>query len=139
MWGDCPKQTESTQLSLRSSASPCDDSWLIDGVFTPCSLVRLSQSDFDETSILFYSVLCPSTAGRGPPPESSNCLCPLLSLSIPLLVAPQCHLSNDVLVFRLILHPATVLLIVHLFSFIRAMCKAHFLFVWILLMIHVPS
>ena len=55
--------------------------------------------------ILFYSRLCPSTAGSSPPPESSIFLCPLLSLSIPLLVAPQCHLSNDVLVFRLILHP----------------------------------
>ena len=56
-------------------------------------------------SILFYSRLCPSTAGSSPPPESSIFLCPLLSSSTPLLVAPQCHLSNDVLVFRLILHP----------------------------------
>ena len=47
-------------------------------------------------SILFYSRLCPSTAGSSPPPESSIFLCPLLSLSIPLPVAPQCHLSNDV-------------------------------------------
>ena len=37
--------------------------------------------------------------------QSSIFLCPLLSSSIPLLVAPQCHLSNDVLVFQLILHP----------------------------------
>ena len=43
-------------------------------------------------------------AGSSPPPESSLFLCPLLSLFIPLLVAPQCHLSNDVLVFRLSLH-----------------------------------
>ena len=65
--------------------------------------------------ILFYSNLCPSTAGSNPPPESSNFLCPLLSLSRLLPVAPQCHLSNDILVFQLILHPlsATVLLIVH--------------------------
>ena len=56
-------------------------------------------------SILFYSRLCPSTAGNSPPPESSYFLCPLLSLSIPLPVALQCHLSNDVLVYQLILHP----------------------------------
>ena len=57
--------------------------------------------------ILFYiySRLCPSTAASSPLPESSNFLCPLLFLSIPLPVAPQCHLSNDVLVFRLILSP----------------------------------
>ena len=60
-------------------------------------------------SILFYSRLCPSTTGSSPPPESSISLCPLLSLSIPFLVAPQCHLSNDVLVFRLILHPLSAL------------------------------
>ena len=52
--------------------------------------------------ILFYCRVCPSTAGSS---QSSNFLCPLLSLSILLPVAPQCHLSNDVLVFRLILHP----------------------------------
>ena len=82
-------------------------------------------------SILFYSRLCPSTVGSSPPPESSIFLCPLLSLSIPLPVAPQCHLSNHVLVFRLILHPfsATVFLIVHLLFFIPAMCPAHFHFV----------
>ena len=56
-------------------------------------------------SILFYSRLCPSTAGSSPPPESSNFLCPLLSLSIPLPVVPQCHLSNDVLVSQPVLHP----------------------------------
>ena len=44
---------------------------------------------------LFYSRLCPSTAGSSPPPESSIFLCPLLSLSILLPVAPQCQLSND--------------------------------------------
>ena len=55
-------------------------------------------------SILFYFRLCLSTAGSSPPPDSSIFLCPLLSLSIPLLVAPQCHLSNNVLVFQLISH-----------------------------------
>ena len=61
-------------------------------------------------SFLFYSRLCPSTAGSSPPPESSNFLCPLLSLSIPLPVAPQCHLSYNTLVFRLILHPLSATL-----------------------------
>ena len=61
-------------------------------------------------SILFYSRVCPSTAGSSSPPESSIFLCPLLSSSIPLLVAPQCHLSNDLLVFRLILHPLSATL-----------------------------
>ena len=61
-------------------------------------------------SNLFYSRLCLSTAGSSPPPESSIFLCPLLSSSIPLLVSPQCHLSNDVLVFRLILHPLSATL-----------------------------
>ena len=56
----------------------------------------------------FYSRLCPSTAGSSPPPWSSIFLCPLLSSSVPLLVAPQCHLSNDFLVFQLILHPLLV-------------------------------
>ena len=37
--------------------------------------------------ILFCSRLCPSTAGSNPPSESSNFLCPLLSLSILLPVA----------------------------------------------------
>ena len=61
--------------------------------------------------ILFHSILgCPSTAGSSPPPESSIFLSPLLSSSIPLLVAPQCHLSHDVLVFRLISHPLSATL-----------------------------
>ena len=78
---------------------------------------------------LFYSRLCPSTARSSPPPKASNFLCPLLSLSIPLPVVPQCHLSNGVLVFQpmfFICH--SVLLIVHLLSFIRVMCPAHFHF-----------
>ena len=69
--------------------------------------------------ILFCSRLCPSTAGSSPPPESSIFLCPLLSSSIPLLVAPQCHLSSDVLVFPTDLTPSvchSVLLTVHLLS-----------------------
>ena len=69
---------------------------------------RISKEIGD--SILFYSRLCPSTAGSSPPPESSIFLCPLLSWFIPLPVAPQCHLSNDVLVFRLILHPLSATL-----------------------------
>ena len=45
---------------------------------------------------LFYSRLCPL-------PESSIVLCPLLSLSMPFSVAPQCHLSNGGLVLQVIL------------------------------------
>ena len=45
-------------------------------------------------NFLFHSKLCPSSAGSSPPPESPNFLCPLLSLSIPLPVAPQCLLSQ---------------------------------------------
>ena len=52
-------------------------------------------------SILFHSRLCSSSAGSSPQPESSNFLCPFPSLFIPLPVAPQCHLSNDVLIFLL--------------------------------------
>ena len=48
--------------------------------------------------ILFYSRLCPSTSGSSPPPEFSNFLCHLLSLSISFPVAPQCHLFNDIFV-----------------------------------------
>ena len=80
-----------------------------------CSVLHTSISPYINTfySILFnpfYSRLCPSTAGSSPPPESSIFLCPLLSLSIPLPVAPQCHLSNDVLVFQLILLPLSATL-----------------------------
>ena len=61
-------------------------------------------------TILVYSRLCRSTTGSISPLESAIFLCPLLSSSIPLLVAPQCHLSNDVLVFRLIIHPLSATL-----------------------------
>ena len=81
---------------------------------------------------LFYSKLCPPTAGRSPPPESSSFLCPLLSFSKPLPVAPQCHLSNDVLVFQLILHPLSATLCfqqsIYALSSIQVMCPAHFHF-----------
>ena len=53
-------------------------------------------------SILFYSGLCPATAGSSCLPESSNSLCPLRPLSMPIFVAPQCHPWKDVLVFQLI-------------------------------------
>ena len=49
-------------------------------------------------------MLCPSTAASSPP-QSSSFILPLLSLSIPLPVPAQCHLSNDILVFQLILQP----------------------------------
>ena len=41
---------------------------------------------------LFLSWLCPSTAGNSPQSKFSDFLRPLLSLSIPLPVALQCHL-----------------------------------------------
>ena len=60
---------------------------------------------------LFYSILgCVLPLQEEALRQSSTFLCPLLSLSIPLLVVPQCHLSNDVLVFRLILHPLSATL-----------------------------
>ena len=83
-------------------------------------------------SILFYSRLCPSTAGSSPAPESSNLLCPLLSLSKPLPVAPTMSylqprfgLPTDLTSFI----SYSLLLTVPLLSFIRAMCPAHFHFV----------
>ena len=82
-------------------------------------------------TILFYSRLCPFTAGSSPPPESTNFLCPLLPLSILLPIAPQCHLSNDVFSLPTDLTPFichSVLLIVHLLSCIWATCTAHFHF-----------
>ena len=86
--------------------------------FILCSLFFICCSLF----FILYSKLCPSTTGSSPPPESSVFLCLLLSLSIPLPVAPQCHLSNDVLVFRQILPPficQSVLLKVYYLSFGR--------------------
>ena len=80
-------------------------------------------------SFLFYSRLCPSTAGSNPPPELSSFLCPLPTLSIALPVAPQCHLSNDVLgppnwsyTLYLLLCASNI----HLLFFIRVLCPAHF-------------
>ena len=87
---------------------------------TPRYLTNVKHSPLDRScdlsySILFYSRLCPSTAIKAlyqsPPSFSvlhypcpyhsllphnvtSPFLCPLLSLSIPLPVAPQCHLSD---------------------------------------------
>ena len=85
---------------------------------------------------LFYSRLCPSTAGRSPPPESSNFFCPLLSLSILLPFAPQCPLLSHNVIYPTPFRSSnwsytlyTVLLIVHLLSFIWAMCSAHFHFI----------
>ena len=80
---------------------------------------------------MFCSILgCSFTAVSNPLPEFSL-FCPLLSLFIPLPVAPQCHLSKDVLVFTLILYPlsATLCFQYLLLFFIRAMCPAHFHFV----------
>ena len=84
----------------------CAESQEVNPVWTPLpQITQLCGLCCPEEYILFFSRLCPSTAGSSPPPESSIFLCPLLSLSILLPAAPQCHLSNDVLVFRLILHP----------------------------------
>ena len=82
-------------------------------------------------SILFYSRLRPSTAGSSPPPESSI----FLSFAILVHTAPCCPtMSSLQRRFDLLtdLTPSVchcVLLIVHLLSFIRAMCPAHFHFV----------
>ena len=53
-------------------------------------------------STVFYSKLFPST-GSSHLPECPNFLCPLLSLSIRFHVAPQCHLSNGVFFFQMML------------------------------------
>ena len=50
---------------------------------------------------IYYSRLCPSTERISPSPDSSVFLYPLLSLSILLPVAQQCHISNNILVFHL--------------------------------------
>ena len=52
----------------------------------------------------FCSKLGPFPAESSPPPVSSTFLCPLLSLPRLFPAAPRCYLSNDVLVFQLILH-----------------------------------
>ena len=67
---------------------------------TVSSLFTISQT------ILFYSKLCPSNAGSNPPPvlQLSLSFAILVHTSILLPVAPQYHLSNDVMVFQLILH-----------------------------------
>ena len=58
-------------------------------------------------SNIFYSIihwrLCPSTEGRGPQPESSNFLAPLLSLFMLLLAIVS--FLQDILVFHPILCP----------------------------------
>ena len=84
-----------------------------------------------QQQLLFYSRLCPSTAGSSPPPVLQ------LSLSLAILVhtAPCCptmsslqrrsDLPTDLTPF--ICHSA--FLMVHLLSFIRAMCPAHVHFV----------
>ena len=63
-------------------------------MFGWCTLICAVNVTF---SIHFYSISrpCPSIAQNSPPPGSSNFLCPSLSLSIPLPVAPQCHFSNQ--------------------------------------------
>ena len=72
-----PASQQSYQVGLESDR-PGFDSRLPIGIF-PGRVIP----------ILFYSRLCPSTTGNSSPPESSNFLCPLLSLSILLPVAPQ--------------------------------------------------
>ena len=75
--------------------------------------------------------LCPPTAGSSPSPESSNVFCSLLSLPMSFPVA---HNVISQTTFRYIPNGLTpfifysVLLMVHLLSFIRAMFPAHFHF-----------
>ena len=81
-------------------------------------------------SILFYSRLCPSTAGSSRP--SSRVLRLSLSFAVLVHTAPCCPtmsspqrrfgLPTDLTPF--ICH--SLILIIHLLSFIRAMCLAHF-------------
>ena len=83
------------------------------------------------TQVLFCSRLCPSTAGSSPPPVFH------LSLSFAVLVhTPPCCPTMSSLQRRVglptDLTPSvchSVFLIVHLLSFIWAMCPAHFHFV----------
>ena len=55
-----------------------------------------------QCSILFYSRLCPSSAGSSPVPESSNIFCPLLFSEVPALV---CLNSDCSLPWRVDLQP----------------------------------
>ena len=92
-----------------------------------CCCLLLAKRPY---SILFCCWLCPSTARSSPPREISNLLCTLLSSSIPLPVAPQSSLQRR---FGLPTNLTpficpSVLLMVHLLSFIRAMCPACFRF-----------
>ena len=86
-------------IDLRSHLCPADCQQPVDCHGWACSTYsgRLASCIM---IIPFYSRLCPpQEVGLR---QSSNFLCPLLSLSILFPVAPQCHLSNDVLVFQLI-------------------------------------
>ena len=80
------------------------------GVLSPPGLSFL----FFFIYFFFYSKVCSSTAGSSPPPESSNFLCPLLSLPIPLPVAPQGLLTlsknfkRDDFLVELFLQPVTL-------------------------------
>ena len=122
--GPRPCLGQSYYVTLRSSYYSTS-SVAISALAAELAARSVVQSKF--SSVL--SKLCPSTAGSNPPPESSNFLCPLLSLSIPQPFAPQCHLSKerpfdlptDLTPF--ISH--SVLLMVHLLSLILVMCPAH--------------
>ena len=74
--------------------------------------------------ILFYSRLCPSTAGSSPPPKSSHFLCPPRCPTMSSLQR-RFGLATDLTPFTC----HSVIILVHLLSFIRAMCPAHFRFV----------
>ena len=80
---DCKTIDEPVSVGVNLPQDPLHCS----GFFSFCKLLLVYQSILFYP-ILFYSRLCPSTAGSSCLPESSNCLCPLLSLSIPLPVAP---------------------------------------------------
>ena len=78
---------------------------------SPVARARRADQVCQFCVVLFYSILgCVLPLQEVALHQSSIFLCPLLSSSIPLLVAPQCHLSSDVLVFRLILHPLSATL-----------------------------
>ena len=82
---------------------------------------------FCSVPFYFYSRLRTSTAGSSPPPGSFNFLYPLLSLFIPLPMSSlQRHFGVPTDLRPFICH--SVLLMIHLMSFVRAMCPAHFHF-----------